>query len=373
MEQQIQNVNISKELLIELGRNWQIGKFFVVCGNSFHRLSAADALRECGIPYVTFSSFSPNPVYEDICLGVNCFLSSGCDAILAIGGGSAMDVAKCISIFCELPGGQDFLQQAYLPRKVLLIAAPTTAGTGSESTGFAVVYKDGEKISVKSDFMLPDIVLLDSSLLKGLPDYHRKSAMMDAFCQALESWWSIKSTPKSVAYSREAITLISRCSRPYLEGNADAAKEILLAANLSGHAIQITQTTAAHAMSYKLTSLYGLAHGHAVALCFSEVWKYMLSHLTECVDGRGQSYLSDTFQEMAVCMGYRDAWEAADGFAEWRNQLGLLPPAKCRTEQIPVLVKSVNVERLGNNPVKIDYDELERIYYEILFQSKRGA
>lgn len=373
MEQQIQCINVDESLFTGLSRRLNIEKFFLVCGKSFYRSKAADALEKCEVPYVAFSDFTPNPVYEDVCNGVQCFLNSGCDAILAIGGGSAIDVAKCISIFCDLPQEQNLLPQAYKPRKVLLIAAPTTAGTGSESTGFAVIYKDGVKLSVKSDYMLPDIVLLDSSLLANLPDYHRKSAMMDALCQALESWWSVKSTQESICFSKEAVQLIRDYGPSYLEGDKAAAEKVLMAANLAGRAINITQTTAAHAMSYKMTTLYGLAHGHAVALGFPEVWKYMQGHLSDCVDKRGADYLVQIFQDMAVCMGYRNAGEAAEGLAGWRDRMGLLSPDICKKDQIPILVNSVNVERLGNNPVRLKNDGIEQIYYNILFDGQKEA
>ncbi|MCL1800935.1 MAG: iron-containing alcohol dehydrogenase, partial [Promicromonosporaceae bacterium] len=83
------------------------------------------------------------------------------------------------------------------------------------------------------------------------------------------------------------------------EPQADAAKAMLRAANLGGKAINLTQTTAPHAMSYKLTSEFGLAHGHAVALCLGPVWRYMLKHIDEaCVDPRGADYLRDVFADL---------------------------------------------------------------------------
>lgn len=77
----------------------------------------------------------------------------------------------------------------------------------------------------------------------------------------------------------------------YLAGATDRNEEILKAANLAGQAINITQTTAAHAMSYKITSLFGIPHGHAVALCLPAVWRYMNNHMDHCIDPRGANYL----------------------------------------------------------------------------------
>lgn len=371
MGQRIQCIGINELLLADLAGEFNIKKFFVVCGKSFYGLKAATALSKCGVSYEAFSDFTPNPVYEDVCNGVQYFLNSGCDAILAIGGGSAIDVAKCISIFCELPQERDFLQQEYRSRKVPLIAAPTTAGTGSESTGFAVIYRNGEKLSVKSDRMLPDVVLLDSSPLLNLPDYHKKSAMMDALCQALESWWSVKATKESIGFSREAVQLIRDYGKTYLEGDEASAEKVLMAANMAGRAIHITQTTAPHAMSYKMTTLYGLAHGHAVALGFPEVWKYMQDHISDCVDERGENYLKQVFRDMAVCMGYGNAGEAVEGFSRKLCRMDLLPPKTCRDEELSILVNSVNLERMRNNPVRIEKDGIKQIYRNILLKGQK--
>ena len=85
-------------------------------------------------------------------------------------------------------------------------------------------------------------------------------------------------------------------------GDDEAAKQIMLAANYGGRAINITATTAAHAMSYKITSLYKLPHGHAVAVCLPEIWEYMIGHLDKCIDARGAEYLSGIFNHFANAM-----------------------------------------------------------------------
>lgn len=93
---------------------------------------------------------------------------------------------------------------------------------------------------------------------------------------------------------------------------------MLLAANLAGKAINLTQTTAGHAMAYKLTTLYGMAHGHAVALCIEKLWPYMVRHTEDCMDKRGTAYLNEMFRKLADVMDC-DSPEAAaklmDGFS----------------------------------------------------------
>lgn len=105
-------------------------KFLLVCGkNSFDALNIKSFIDVKCPKYVRFSDFSPNPKYEQVCKGIEEFNSNNCDAIVAIGGGSAMDVAKCIKLFCKMNPNDNYLKQEFTDTKFPLIAVPTTAGT----------------------------------------------------------------------------------------------------------------------------------------------------------------------------------------------------------------------------------------------------
>ena len=244
--------------------------------------------------------------------------------------------------------------------------------------------------------------------------------MLDALCQGIESYWSVKSTPESKAYARAAIESVLRHAVDYLafcgsdsvsvaaasslvslrvpdgethsgptnsqsEPQADAAKAMLRAANLGGKAINLTQTTAPHAMSYKLTSEFGLAHGLAVALCLGPVWHYMLEHVDdECVDPRGPDYLRDVFadlDEMFMATGW--APSGPDGFGRFVEILALPLPRSLEEVQsgpepqlysvVYNLASSVNTQRLANNPVGLSPEALTIIYSEILRYSDRAS
>lgn len=245
----------------------QTKKYLLVCGRSFQHLLISKYFIEANIPYITFSKFSPNPLYEDVCKGVDLFNSENCDTIVAVGGGSAIDVAKCIKLFCRMDSKSNYLSQEYRDSGVPLVAVPTTAGTGSESTRYSVIYYNGEKQSVTHNSIIPDYAILDSSVLKSLPIYQKKCTLLDALCQGIEAWWSVNSNEESKVYSKMAVETIIKYMDSYIYDNDEiAAEQIMLAANYAGRAINITQTTAPHAMSYKLTSMYKLPHGHAVAL-----------------------------------------------------------------------------------------------------------
>ncbi|MBQ9366234.1 MAG: phosphonoacetaldehyde reductase [Victivallales bacterium] len=345
-------------------------RYMLVCGNSFRHQPLYTQLASNAA--VVFGGFSPNPLYEQVLDGIHIFNGNHCDAIVAAGGGSALDVAKCIKLYCHTvalhdeaqalsntPSEFNFLLQEKSDTGIPLFAIPTTAGTGSESTRHAVIYYQGVKQSISHPSIVPDVAILEPSLLKSLPLYQKKCTMMDALCQAIESTWSVNSTDESKGFARQAITLIRDNWQDYIIKQSDQAAALMLkAANLSGRAINITATTAPHAMSYKLSALHQLPHGHAVAVCLPEVWEYMLAHLDDCADTRGSTYLSDTLASLAVSLSW------------YRNlmvQLGLASPvATDKAQELPTLVASVNPERLKNNPVKLSKEILTTLYERIL-------
>ena len=257
-----QKILISSENYAELDIYFKengIKSIMLVCGKSISSLRInqyfeALEIRE-GIRVVRFMDFQPNPLYESVVKGVEIFRENGCELIVAVGGGSAIDVAKCIKLYSNMDNEINYLEQLIIPNEVKLLVVPTTAGSGSEATRYAVIYYKGEKQSVTHESCIPSLVLVDASVLETLPEYQRKVTMMDAFCHAIESFWSINSTLESKEYSAEAIRLIIENKDSYLKNNEVGNINMLRAANLAGKAINITQTTAGHAMCYKPVNL----------------------------------------------------------------------------------------------------------------------
>lgn len=311
------------------------------------------------IPHEEFSDFTPNPLYDQVIKGVKIFNDNHCDMIIAVGGGSTIDIAKCIKLYCKMDSSINYLKQEAFDTGIPLIAVPTTAGTGSESTCHAVIYFEGEKQSISHPSIVPDIAVLEPSVLKSLPVYQKKCTMLDALAQGIESWWSVNSNQQSKEYSKRAVETIRDNWKEYIEkSTADSAAKIMEAANYAGQAINITATTAAHAMSYKITSMYGLPHGHAVAICLPCVWRYMLDHTDKCIDSRGEVYLKKTLNEIPVDVSW---------FERLIDQLGITYPLSENKEaDIDILFKSVNPIRLKNNPVALDVQTLKSMYEEIV-------
>lgn len=339
-------------------------RYMLVCDSSFPFLPIKDIFT----PDVVFCDFTPNPLYEQVCKGVELFNKHHCDAIVAVGGGSTIDVAKCIKLYCKMNSQENYLQQEYKDSGVPLVAVPTTAGTGSESTRYAVIYYEGKKQSVTHESIIPDYAVLEPMLLKSLPLYQKKCTMLDAMCQCIESLWSVNSTEESMLYAKIGLQMIMEHWHGYIEDNDEEdAQYIMMAANYGGRAINISQTTAPHAMSYKLTSMYGIPHGHAVALCLPEVWMYMMEHPEKCIDPRGKDHLGFIFEWLGQIMHCDSAYKGLMMFRAIMFSLNMpQPQSKNREAELEILTWSVNPERLKNNPVKLDEETIHAIYDRIL-------
>ncbi|MCL2839570.1 MAG: iron-containing alcohol dehydrogenase [Defluviitaleaceae bacterium] len=283
---------------------------------------------------VYFTHFTPNPTVEEVMAGIELLEKENCDFIVSVGGGSAIDTAKSINILNK-----------EMPRACHL-AIPTTAGTGSESTCFAVIYENGEKLSIEHQDIRPQHVILDAILLNTLPIYHKKSALLDALCQSIESLWAKGQTVESKSYALASIHLIFAHYKDYI-GDDDLQMGIFMlqAANLSGKAINISKTTAPHAMSYKLSTLFDIAHGHAVALCLPPVWKH-LQEINAVPDTLTQEYY-DTFMRIV---------------AEFNLEFNYKSKLYSLAEE---LAADVNTQRLNNHPVALSQQVLADMYRSI--------
>lgn len=343
---------------------------FLVCGAAikFMKLDSyfADITKRLDIEVTRFNDFQPNPLYESVVKGVELFNNSKCDVIVAVGGGSSLDVAKCIKLYSNMNPGENYLKQTIVPNNIPFLAVPTTAGTGSEATRYAVIYFEGAKQSVTDYSCIPSTVLFDSSALKTLPDYQKKSTMLDALCHSIESFWSVNSNDESKEYSKKAIQMIFSNKESYLKNEELGISNMLQAANLAGKAINITQTTAGHAMCYKITSLYKISHGHAAALCVNKLWPYMSSNISACIDPRGKEYLEKLFNMIAEAMGYDSVEKAQSGFSALLSSLELPEVKNIKEEDFDLLKNSVNPVRLKNNPVGLTEDAINNLYHEIL-------
>ncbi|MDD2418453.1 MAG: iron-containing alcohol dehydrogenase, partial [Oscillospiraceae bacterium] len=342
-------------------------KPLLVCDCVFDKLFISDYFNSLSVDFVRFSDFSPNPIYEEVVSGVDIFNQEKCDFIIAVGGGSALDTAKNIKLFSALDGSKNYLEQEFVYSPVKIIAIPTTAGTGSESTRFSVLYYKNEKQSISHDSIVPEYVFLEPKFLETLPEYQKKSTLLDAMCQCIEAVWSVNTNDKCRGYAKGGLELILDNILRYLKGDYASYQSIMRAANLGGKAINISQTTAAHAMSYKITSLYGISHGHAVSLCLPAVWRFMLNNRDKTAEGITGGHMKSALAilKKAFNVNTKNGVDTINEFEYILELLDLETPMLKNPADIDVLTDSVNPVRLGNNPIVLSRDNIRELYREI--------
>jgi len=351
--------------------------FLVTGKRSFYSSGARDDINPClnGKTIINFSDFSVNPKIDDVTKGVSIFKQAKCDVVVAVGGGSVIDMAKLVNATAhsnyepwDLVTGKRKIELKGQP----LIAIPTTVGSGSEATHFAVVYVDNTKYSLAHKYILPDYSIIDPSLTYSLPPRLVAVSAFDALSQAVESYWAVTATEKSQGYASQAIrmilqTLESAVNSPSIE----AMNTLALAGHLAGKAINITKTTAPHAISYPLTTYFNIPHGHAVALLLGKF--FVINSELEGVkrsNSRGKNYLQKVMHELYDlfnCVsphGCSNKWYqlmAAVGLENNFKSLGIIDQS-----DIDCIINNVNVERLENHPVIIEERTLKQLFQSIL-------
>jgi alcohol dehydrogenase class IV len=372
MQESFSNVGSLSNLKSIVDRH-SANKVLIVTGkNSFSLSGAQVKIKQilCNTEIIVFNDFQSNPRIEDVKKGIQLIKSENPDLIISIGGGSAIDMSKLIRILAPQGGDNyiDFIQNpnTILTKGIPLVAIPTTFGSGSEATHFAVVYIDKKKYSLAHSFVMPDYSILDAELCYSLPHYASASSGMDALSQAIESYWSVKSTDESKKYSLEAISLINNALYDAVLGDKKARATMLNAANLAGKAINITTTTAAHAISYPITMRYGVNHGHAVALTLGKF--FIINSDVEnnkVVDERGDEYLEFIMLQLYKILRCGNPYECCSSWYSLMKKIGL----ETKLEKLGVnsafevdyIINNINLQRLCNNPVKIDRSILSLI------------
>lgn len=352
-------------------------KIFLVTGkNSYASSGAKEKIEPLLSSYkcTHFFDFSVNPKLTEAQKGIDLYQKEKYDLVIAVGGGSVIDTAKAINILANQIGepekyitGEKEIKDLGSP----LIAIPTTSGSGSEATHFIVIYINKTKYSLAHDCVLPNYSIVDPTLTSNLPKKITAATGMDAFGQAIESYWNVNSTNESKNYAEKSIQLVlsnieSAVNNPTLESREAMAK----ASNLAGKAIDVTSTTACHAMSYPFTSYFGIPHGHAVALTLGEMLIYN-SKITQksCVDKRGVDYVKNTMGELINILGVKDTQEANIKINSLLKEISLeskLLNFGISSRQLDAVIDNINLERLKNNPRKMSKKRIREIINNIM-------
>jgi alcohol dehydrogenase len=229
-------------------------------------------LEEAGVQTVLFDAVAPNPRDATVQQGAEILESEGCDVLVAVGGGSPMDTAKAIGVVATHGGRiQDYEGLGLVQKPITpLIAIPTTSGTGSEVTFWAVI-TDTErsfKMSVGSSLCAATVALVDPELTLGLPAAITAYTGVDALTHAVEGFTSVPSEPLTDSLAVSAIRLIaSSLRRAYADGtNTEARYAMSLASLLAGVAFGNSDIAAVHCMGEAIGGLYDTPHGIAMAI-----------------------------------------------------------------------------------------------------------
>ena len=341
-------------------------KIFLVTGKkSFERSGAKSYLQPIlnKYPFIHFFEFKENPQIKNVYDGIERLNSEKCDCCIAVGGGSVIDMAKLISYLqLEEKNNPDFIVKNKLTaikREIPLGVIPTTSGSGAEATHFAVVYIKGEKYSLAHKSILPDLVNLNTRLSYTTNPYLRAITGIDALAQGIESYWSKNATTESRKDSVEAIKLVwNNLKNSVLENDFEAHNKVAIGSNLAGKAINIAKTTACHAISYYFTSTHKLKHGHAVSLTLGKVYQFNYNKSLK-TDNKTKQIFLDLNRILQIDENPRDAIE------RFISELNIeLKNAKLNIkikDELPNIIKGVNLERLSNNPFKIEESDFEKL------------
>lgn len=225
-----------------------------------------------------FAGVMPNPECEMVDEAVTLCKSCGADCVIGIGGGSVLDTAKAVAVLsCEEGKTADYMAGKALGRhRQELILVPTTAGTGSEVTNVSVLTdpKINKKLSLVDPILYGDIAIIDPCLTETMPKRVAAASGFDALCHAIEAYWNIRTSPLCEALSMEAVDKIVKNISPACNGDGDAQEEMVIASYIAGISFNQTRTTVCHAISYKLTSDYGIDHGLACAFTLIPFLRY---------------------------------------------------------------------------------------------------
>ncbi|ETN94339.1 phosphonoacetaldehyde reductase [Zhouia amylolytica] len=353
-----------KRITNELGAK----KVFLVTDPVAYTLSGAEDFFQPvleDVEVTIFSDFEVNPKIEDVKKGVAIFKEGNYDLIIAIGGGSVIDMGKCINAFqANNPEDLlDFVSQNKIKEKgVPLLAIPTTSGSGSEATHFAVVYIDEVKYSLAHEYILPDIVGLNYRLTSTQPKYLTACTSLDALSQAIESYWSVGATEASKEYARKALSyLLPNIKKNVNSPTKDTRHKVSLGAYYAGKAINISKTTASHAVSYAFTTYYSIPHGHAVFLTLPEFFEYNYNvSEIDANNPKGIDYIKNSFEDLCEFLGVHSVTEGKNYLKELAREIGIeLSLEKLNIKDCEnVIADNVNTERLGNNPRNISKEQL---------------
>lgn len=331
-------------------------------------------IEKAGIDYTVLADIPAEPNYHEAQTVIDAFKKEAADLVIAVGGGSVMDVAKLASILAtDDYTVKDLLDNPLLAKKqVPSLMIPSTAGTGAEATPNAIVGVPERdlKIGIVNPEMIADFVLLDGRMIKNLPKPIAAATGVDALCHAIECFTSAKANPISDTFALEALDLIMNniieaCTNPEA---LTAKRNMLLGSFYAGVAITASGTTAVHALSYPLGGKYHIAHGVSNAILLTPVMKFNEPAIKD---------LLAVAYDRVIKEGHQD-WSVDEKSSYMISQLDeivkvLEIPTSLKTFNVPeedldgLVAAGMEVTRLlVNNKREVTPEDARAIYLQIL-------
>ena len=320
--------------------------------NSFKASGAEIYFNKISSKYnITFySKTETNPSFKEILGLLIKHENSNFDLIIAYGGGSVIDFSKLVALFKNNISffKNNFQDSADLLNTIPIIAIPTTAGSGAESTEFAVMYRENIKSSILNKKILPKYAILDPKTTFSLSKYQVACSAIDAICQSIESLWARNKNRESELYALRSLALVyPNISRIY-ENNENIRSLFLEGSNLSGKAINISKTTAPHALSYYLITFHDIPHGEAVAI-----------NIEPFIEMNFESIREKIKMKLFEIFSVSTKNEFISSIKLLKLKLGLKSDlSMIKNLNINTYSSFINIERLKNNPVELSTNDI---------------
>jgi len=343
-------------------------KIFILTGKNSFYLSGIDKIlkksltnQECCF----FFKKSKIPEVKELTNIIKKLNKFNPDLVLAIGGGSVLDYAKIANNIRDLENlKKNIIYSNYkIKKKYPVLAIPTTAGSGAEVTPNAVIYIGKIKYSIEDNLLVPDFFLIIPEIVMGLKKTIKASSGFDAIAQGIESLISKKSNDKSVNFATKSLKISLENYIDFIKKpNIGNTYKMCLAANFSGKAISISRTTAPHALSYPFTSHYGINHGHAVSLTLNEFLKFNYENIkyADCKFSLKERY--NILFKLTKASNINELNLFIKSLKKKANLETNFKKLKINANNSMLKILSgVNLQRLVNNPIKINISDLKII------------
>ena len=287
--------------------------------------------------------------------------------IIGIGGGASIDYAKLTGLLYDKTKSLKNIiknpEKIINPKKIKTLIMPTTAGSGAEVTTFATLFVKSKKYSIAHKYIKPDYYILFPKFINKSPKYIKASSGMDTICQATESLLSLNSSKKSALYSVKSLKLAFKNIKKFVRSkNIKTSKNMSLAANYSGKAINIAKTNGPHAVSYYFSTYHGLSHGHAVSLTINSFLYFNYMNIEK---SKTKFSLKKRYNILFRLTKSKNINELNKYYEKLIKDLNIEIKFKKLNinlnKELKKIVKETNLERLVNNPVKVNENNLVNI------------